>query len=212
MKKNFLLIFSFFIAIVILSIVKYQNQALIISKSESYKTFIKKQNRSIASYETTKDEFKDAVLNTETEDKAADINPKEQKDNLSKYKTRNNRVLVGDDLDNYTHSSKELEMLNTPNKDWKNLLGQDLLRFQKEDTKVIIKEELPVIKIIDGKGIYLEQVMISYLKKNGDKNYYRALVDSETGMVTETWDRTIHEKKRRKRDDLSPLPLTTLDN
>jgi hypothetical protein len=128
---------------------------------------------------------------------------------LMNYKLKENRILIGDDADKYASSFKKLTMINTENPNWKTLLGNDLLRFQREDTKVIIKEELPIIKVMDGKGQYLEQVIITYLLNNGDRNSFRALVDSETGLVLETWDRTIHEKYKikRKSASLEAVPL-----
>ena len=178
-------------------------------KDKTYKTFVKNPNRSIASYPTTHEEFKTAMIDqikSETLDKKA---KEKEKLILSNYKLRENRILIGDNADTFSSTLKNLPMINTQNPNWKTLLGNDLLRFQREDTKVIIKEELPIIKVIDGKGQYLEQVIITYLLNNGDRNSYRALVDSETGLVLETWDRTIHEKYKikRKSASLEAVPL-----
>lgn len=208
MKKNVLFTFSIFIAIIIFVLVKKDEDKIIV-KDKTYKTFVKNQNRSIASYPTTHEEFKSAMID-QTKTEAIDKRSKEkEKLLLANYKLRENRILIGDNAEQFSTSSKELPMINKLNPNWKTLLGNDLLRFQREDTKVIIKEELPIIKVIDGKGQYLEQVIITYLLNNGDRNSYRALVDAESGLVLETWDRTIHEKYKikRKSASLEAVPL-----
>lgn len=208
MKKNILFTFSFFIAVIIFIAVK-NNENKIVVTDKSYKTFVKNPNRSIASYPTTKDELKNALIDNSKPDQKEKIEQAREQLLLKKYKLRENRILIGDNAESYTSRLTKLPMINSINKDWKTLLGNDLLRFQSEDTKVLIKEELPVIKVIDGKGQYLQQVVITYLLKNGDRNSYRALVDSESGLVLETWDRTIHEKYKikRKSASLEAVPL-----
>jgi hypothetical protein len=113
------------------------------------------------------------------------------------YHLREDRVLIGDFINgDYQNEDIELEMINKINPEWKEILGHDLLRFQQEETKVMIKEEYSVIKVQNGKGQYLEQVSITYLLKNGNLSSYKALIDSETGFVTETWDRTLNETSK----------------
>jgi hypothetical protein len=208
MKKNVLFTFSVLIAIVIFIAVKKDENKIIV-KDKSYKTFVKNQNRSIASYPTTHDEFKTAMIDNKKTEVLDKQSKEKEKLLLTNYKLRDNRILIGDNAEKYASSFEKLPMINSQNPNWKTLLGNDLLRFQREDTKVIIKEELPIIKVIDGKGQYLEQVIITYLLKNGDRNSYRALVDSESGLVLETWDRTIHEKYKikRKSASLDAVPL-----
>ncbi len=208
MKKNVLFTFSVLIAIVIFVAVKKEDNKIIV-KDKTYKTFVKNQNRSIASYPTTHEEFKTAMIDNKKVEVLEKQNTEKEKLLLTNYKLRENRILIGDNAEKYSSNLEKLPMINSQNPNWKTLLGNDLLRFQREDTKVIIKEELPIIKVIDGKGQYLEQVIITYLLKNGDRNSYRAMVDSESGLVLETWDRTIHEKYKikRKSASLDAVPL-----
>lgn len=177
-----------------------------IEVANHYNTYTKKTNRTIASYETTSEEFNKANIDAKEISK---ITPEEteKKFRANDIPMRKNRVLIGDNYLNYIHDTTELEMINTINPNWKKLLGDDLLNLQEEGTKVLVRKEFSVTKIVDHKGYYLEQVIITYLLKNGDQNSYRALVNSETGRVIETWDRTIHEKLRKRRPDLAPLPL-----
>jgi hypothetical protein len=108
---------------------------------------------------------------------------------------REDRILLGDiDKNDYQDEKTELEMINKVSSDWKETLGNDLLRFQREDTKVLIKEEFPIIRVQNGKGQYVEQVIVTYVFKNGNLSSFRALVDSDTGFVIDTWDKILNEK------------------
>ena len=118
---------------------------------------------------------------------------------------RDNRVLIGNfHIKNYEDENVPLEMINKINPKWKNILGLELLRFQNNETKVLIKEEFSIIQIQEDKGRYAEQVIITYVLKNGSVNSYRALIDSETGSIVETWDKTIHERPNKDKLILTP--------
>ena len=65
--------------------------------------------------------------------------------------------LMGEIDEKYEDEDTELVMLNNPSSNWKDMLGDDLMRFQSEDTKLLVKEEIPVIKIQNKKGRFLEQ-------------------------------------------------------
>ena len=116
------------------------------------------------------------------------------------YPQRNKRILIGDiHKKNYQSLDTELEMVNSINPNWKDVLGADLLRLQENDTQVSIVEEFPVIKVVDDKGKYYQQVHISYVFKNGNESSFRALVNSETGQVEDSWDRVIRENSKNHR-------------
>jgi hypothetical protein len=193
MKKTFLFILSITFAFGITLYIKKQNYTVGSTKNPEWKTFVKKGTNQIASHITTSTELEKANLADPT--KQSHRNPSSVKANPYKgFMVRNNRILMGDIDIKYEDEATELEMTNSLNPDWKKIMGNDLMRFQDEDTKLLVKEELPVIKIQDGKGTYLEQVIITYLSKDGERNSFKALVDSDTGAVVETWDRTIQEK------------------
>jgi hypothetical protein len=198
MKKTFLFSFSFMIALGIYFYTKIKIDDKLVVNRNNYKTFVKNPNRTIASYSSTNDELDKAQIGSSKKKVAED---------LSRYPLRSGRILVGESAKEFEDPSINLEVTNKANPNWKSILGMDLLRMQDESTKVIINEEFPIIKLVDGKGRYYEQVIITYLLKNGDRNSYRALVDSESGLVMETWDRTIHEHMRRKKVDLAPIPM-----
>lgn len=219
MKKIWLFAISTFIALTIALYSKKSPSLYAYKTGPVWKTFEKRSNQEISGHKTTSTELAAAripVIKREiaqiTDPKVSSVNllnDQSQGQNLrvTAFLYREERVLIGDIQKNdYQDEDVELEMINKPNHNWKEILGSDLIRFQNEETKVMIKEEFPVIKIQNGRGQYLEQVIVTYLFKNGNLNSYRALIDSESGMVIETWDKTVHEKVRAERAGLS-LPL-----
>ncbi len=200
MKKTFLFVFSVTLAFGIAVYIKKKESDQIAQKSREWKTFVKKSNTEIVSHHTTPDEFEAAkIINPNTVKKdevqrsVASVNP------FRGFMVRKGRILMGEMDQKYEDDSSELKMLNKVSLDWKEVMGEELMRFQSEDTKLMVKEEIPVIKIEDGKGRFLEQVIVTYLKNNGEKNSFKALVDSETGTIVETWDRSIHERIGRQK-------------
>lgn len=182
----------------------------------SWKTFEKKSSKQILGHQTTRSELLAARIptlkreiaqeKTQSERVSFDIKKALPKDRV--YQLREDRILIGDlEKKDFQDEQVELEMVNKISPDWKETLGNDLLRFQLDDTKVMVKEEYPVIKIQNGKGQYLEQVVVTYLFKNGNYSSFHALVDSDTGFVTETWDKTVNEKVKPERAGLT-LPET----
>ncbi len=197
MKKAFLFFLSITVAVGITFYIKNQNYSVGASQSPEWKTFVKKSGSKVASHATTNNEFEEAkitnVKNAPTKGRApSSIKPTNP---YKGFMVRKNRILTGEIDQKYEDESTELAMTNNLNPGWKEIMGNDLMRFQPEDTKLLVKEELPVIQIVDGKGRYLEQVIITYLSKNGERSSFKALVDSDTGSIVETWDRTISEKR-----------------
>lgn len=210
MKKIWIFLFSSFIAFGIAYYSKKSPVTYSYSRP-SWKTFEKKSTNEVAAHPTTGKELEQArvplLKRTLASVKEADKSDKSAHPLLPKdrnYQLREDRVLMGDiEKNNYQDESVELEMVNKVNPDWKNILGADLLRFQEEDTKVLIKEEFPIIKIQNGKGQYLEQVIVTFVFKNGGFSSYHALIDSDSGFVTETWDKTVNEKIKPDNADLT---------
>lgn len=212
MKKLWLFSISTFIALTIAFYSKKAPSVYTFKKNSEWKTFEKKTDKEISSRSSTQNELSAAripVIKRDIAQIKQITNPDSdnEADQNSTYLYRDSRVLIGDiQKNNYQDLSVELEMINKQSSNWKEILGNDLVRFQKENTKVLIKEEFPVIKVQNGKGQFLEQVIITYLSNNGNLSSYRALVDSESGSITETWDKTIHEKAHEERAGFT-LPL-----
>lgn len=216
MKRRWPLFLSVFIAISIAINNKKTPSIVSIKKNPSWKTFVKNSKSEVTSHKSTPQEFEDARLPTIKREIASDKNSfnhessAEMQDRIIRDNhllVRDDRVLIGDiKKTNYQDSDTPLEMVNKINPNWKDILGLELLRFQADDTKLMIKEEFPIIQIQNGKGFYAEQVIITYVLNNGTVSSYRALIDSETGSITETWDKTIHEKYGTKKAGFR-LPL-----
>lgn len=97
----------------------------------------------------------------------------------------------------------ERQAINQYNNHWKEKLGNDLLRFHPEGTKLVIEEELSLVQVRKEHTRLIQQVLVSYINTNGRHSSYRAFVDSETAEIVQTWDRTIFEDYKGK-----PLSLT----
>lgn len=168
------------------------------SKSLGWKTFVKTGHNKITAYSTTDQEFLQANI-PQPKTTSSTRSPASVQLEIKKgFMMRNNRILMGEIEAKYEDHDVDLPMINSLSPNWKETMGHNLMRFQDEETKLFVKEELPVINIEDGKGRFLEQVLVTYLSKDGNKSSFKALVDSETGALVETWDRTIHEKLQAK--------------
>ncbi len=209
MKKFWLFIFSTFIALGIAYFSK-KSPGSYADNKPNWKTFEKHSNNTIVTHPSTNKELLEARIPTPKRSIAEVKTKPEEKNELNNipkdrnYQLREDRILFGDlEKRDYQDEQIDLEMVNKVNPNWKEILGNDLLRFQQEDTKVMIKEEFPMIKIQNGKGQYLEQVIITYAFKNGNFSSFHALVDSDSGFVTETWDKTVNEKIKPNRAELT---------
>ena len=221
MKKTWLFLFSSFIA---LSIAIYSQKSaynLANNKNSDWKTFVKKSKLEVIAHNTTKNEFEVAHIHspkrTIAQDNIQKAEPAENGDENhnsflqqaklikdNHFLIREDRVLIGDiHKNNYQDENVELPMSNKINQHWKDILGHELLRFQNDDEKVMIKEEYSIIQIQNGNGRYAEQVIVTYVLKDGTINSYHALVDSETAAIIDTWDKTIHENFKFQRANLS---------
>lgn len=198
MKKSSLFFLSLSVAVLIAYTSRTQKLPINVESNSKWSTFEKKSHDKIIAHATTDKELQTSRL----ERKIASTNSTVSGGNP--FPLREERILIGDDALKYQDEAINLPMKNTINPEWKDVLGNDLLRFQKEDTKIIIKNELSLIRVKNGEGQFLEQVIITYLQKDGTQNSYHAMVNSETGLVVETWDRTIHEHYNKAKRQLIP--------
>jgi hypothetical protein len=218
MKKSSLFILSVLTAILISFYNKKSAPFYSGIINQSWKTYEKKNNQQISFHKATADEldqariplFKREIAQLKGHEDSSEqvVTEKHfQPNKNTDYLYREDRILIGDnEKKNYQDEKVNLEMINMQNPNWKDILGNELIRFQNQETKVMVKDEHSVIKIKNAKGQYLEQVMITYLFKNGSLNSFRALIDSETGSVLETWDKAIQENDHQKSVELV-IPL-----
>jgi hypothetical protein len=87
-----------------------------------------------------------------------------------------------------------LNYINHPSQDWEKKLTQ-LLKAQGGTSlkELEIKKERSLVWVRDENALLVESVVVS-MKNNQDvSSSFRALVDSQTGKVLETWDRTVFD-------------------
>jgi hypothetical protein len=221
MKKIWPLLFSVTIAICIAVYSKNSSYIKVQNKKLEWRTYVKNSHKEISGHNSTQTELEVArfpipkreiaqVKNQNDNDDHMNFDDQEKIIKKNNLPTREGRILIGDiQKENYQDEDTTLLMANKINHNWKELLGHELLRFQNDDTKVLIKEEFSIIQIKNGKGKYTEQIIITYIMKDGTTSSYRALVDSETGAIYETWDKSIYE---RYKNNKIKIPIPTENN
>jgi len=111
---------------------------------------------------------------------------------ILKYK---NRQVMG----RFKNDINDLPITNAINPKWidttySNLRAQLNLGTTKQ-FKVSITELKSVVFVKHGIGKYAEHVMVSIKKDGGRARTYEALVDSQTGSILQTWNKTRAEKR-----------------
>ena len=92
-------------------------------------------------------------------------------------------------------------------RNWEVNLSRELLKFQENDTKVIIQdlEELSIVE--SGQLRPVQKVIITYLHPNNRQSSATALVDLQNGKIIKAWNRTKHEDLSHKSLQLTPTNL-----
>lgn len=114
------------------------------------------------------------------------------------------REVVGAGLASYAQKPYQIKMQNTYNPHWKKYLLKNLLRFQPPGTTIEVKRKSSYIRIYNFKGKYIEKVLVETTLPNGQKFSFHANVDSASGHILETWDRTRYEWANRPSEGLTP--------
>lgn len=207
MKKTFTFIFSFLIAVGIT--IYSKNRQIVpmeISSKNTWRTFSKNHLNEVYGHQTTTAEYLAANIPDPVQ-KMGNNQRSPSSVAPSPYLSRHNRKLMGTINGKYADTDTELEMINVVSREWKEQMGTDLMRFQSEKTKIMVREDASLIKIENEKGRYVEQVTITFLMDGGITNSFKALVDSGSGRILETWDKSIHERISQHREVI-PLPDT----
>lgn len=117
----------------------------------------------------------------------------------AEWAVRENRVVIGEfKHELWQDPDSQVHMLNHINDDWKEKLGQHLLRFQEENITVLVRPIESYILAAKNQGRYVEEVYVSYLKNGQFLSSYRAMIDSETGEVIKTWSRSVSENIKKR--------------
>lgn len=107
---------------------------------------------------------------------------------ITKFKNRQVVGLLGKEKKNFIINNKI-------NKDWKKLALNRLNKMVGQNIKLEIQNVKPVLFIKHNMGKYAEHVKIILKKESGLKSAYDAYVDSQTGAIIRTWNRTKFEIK-----------------
>ena len=164
-------------------------------EQEQWQTYNKLDNEKIESYPTTPKETKanrlpDIKPSPKTRTPAA-LSPKQPE----------KREIINS---SGKCVSKKILAKNEISKEWKEKLGQNLLRFLRPDTSVYIKKQKSVSLLENDRLRHAEVVIIQLKSPEGRRYSYNAYVDSQSGKVLQTWNRTIHEFYGEKPKKLSP--------
>ncbi len=111
----------------------------------------------------------------------------------SPFPKRQGRILTGHQSKLFADHRKKLEMINTPHPNWERLAGVNLLRHRSPESKIYVKAVGSYIKVQNGKGQFVEKIIVTSLGKGGKESSFNAIVDSESGEILSTYNRTIHE-------------------
>ena len=97
-------------------------------------------------------------------------------------------------------SLSQFDIANEYDGEWKDKLAERSIRFHDPETRVFIKHERELFHAVSKKSaIYAEQVVVTTLFANGRQESYRALVNSQNGVILSTWDRPYDDDPFRSR-------------
>ena len=92
----------------------------------------------------------------------------------------------------------DITLVNKVDKNWKEKYQKNFLRMTSKEKVKGFKIELKksMVQVKNNIGRNLEHVVVSYIKPNGQPFSFEALIDSETGRIVQTWNKTRYEFKK----------------
>lgn len=186
---------SFIFALFIANYVKIRNEEAIMAENQ-WHTYEKSKHLKVKKHVTSNKELENINIPAASSEKPK--NYVEQKIVKASSDTRKVLGVIDEDF-----NIKDLNFSNEISPDWKDTLAENLIRLHAEDTKVLIKKNKSYLKVQHTTGTYVEEVLITYIKNNKQLSSFKALVDSGTGKILETWDQTINEKLQTPGRDVS---------
>ena len=92
----------------------------------------------------------------------------------------------------------EMKFRNSPNKNWQQVYKRNIERMlNTKNANVKVTKKKSYIKFDNNTGRYLEHVLVQMTKPNGSPYSYEALIDSETGSMVRSWNKTRYEFKEK---------------
>jgi hypothetical protein len=106
----------------------------------------------------------------------------------------NDRIVIGKITEEQRKNPQTIKAPNKPSPTWEKELHKALESVSGETIQnIAVKKVASVIWVKNQGGMNAESVIITLKNKEGAESTFRALVDSATGRILETWDRTIFE-------------------
>ncbi len=104
------------------------------------------------------------------------------------------RQVINKDKVTINRLPASVSFVNKPSADWEKKLTQSLKAQAGNSLKELeIKKERSLVWTRDENALLVESVVVSMTNTQDVSSSFRALVDSQTGKVLETWDRTIFD-------------------
>lgn len=101
------------------------------------------------------------------------------------------RIFVGPDKKTLDKVPSNLKWVNKPDKNWKEKTEKSLRLQSKAVKNITINPERSLVIIRDGNALLVESVVITLTNQADEESSFRAVIDSQTGKILETWDRSI---------------------
>lgn len=110
------------------------------------------------------------------------------------YVYKNRQIASSSKINN----PNDVKISNTFNSAWKDQFKLNLEKsFGEEKVDINIKHIKSLVYVKYNSGLLAEKIKVNLKRSNGDTSSYMALVNSETGSIINTWDRTRYEFKKR---------------
>lgn len=186
---------------------------------EEWTTFKKATPQKVESYPTTPKEKALAKIDDQTQKEPLPQNDEKENQRApaskapAKKENQGPESIPGRYWNLYPNQEvpQKMTFKNEVNKEWKALMGQDILRFLRPDTKLFVKKEKSLTLLERGLGRHVEQVYVKMVSPEGRQFSYHAYVDSESGKVLRTWNNTIHEPMGKETPKIRPSGLISPD-
>lgn len=102
----------------------------------------------------------------------------------------NGRKVIG--LKETEVNPDKIKISNHISPDWKEKVTEGLKAQGGEDLKEINIEKVESLIVVqDGRALNAESVKVILKNQKGEESSFRALVDSQTGKILESWDRPV---------------------
>ena len=95
---------------------------------------------------------------------------------------------------------KDIELNNSVSNDWEDKLIEALKNQGGDEVEAVeIKKISSFVWVQNDSGMNVESVVVTIKGKDKKESIFKAMVDSQSGKILETWDRPIHDPANPKK-------------